>query len=363
MDIGFWVGGYTGNDGNAQGISLLDVVNMPGECHLAGAAASPSWVAVNPRVPVLYAALEREGRLGVFSITEEGGLEPLGAGREAGELVCHVAVSPDGRHAVASCYGDGRVIYYSLADDGAPGEPVIAAAARNPHAAARNPHAAARNPHAAARNPHAAVAGRPSRAHQALFLTDGRLLTTDLGLDLVRVWKISDGGLELSQELVVDPGSGPRHMAAHPTGVVFVVTEHSNEILTLAPDARGIWRKIASVPVAAGHEPGQDSPAEICLNEAGTMLYAAVRGANTISTHAVVGDSVGLELLSVTPSGGDWPRHHLVSGGRLYVANQLSDGLSVFELDPDSGVPREPASVVPVPSPTCLAPVSVDAIA
>lgn len=336
MDIGFWVGGYTGNDGNAQGISLLSVGRVAGKCAVAGTAASPSWVAVNPRVPVLYAALEHEGRLGVFSMTGGGTLEPFGAGRDAGELVCHVAVSPDGMHAVASCYGDGRVIYYPLATDGAPGEPVIAAAAGDPHPSA---------------------SGRPSRAHQALFLEDSLVLTTDLGRDLVRVWKLAGGGLELVQELVLDLGSGPRHMVAHPSGVVFLVTEYSNEILTLAPDALGVWRQLASVPVSGAHEAGRDSPAEICLNEAGTMLYAAVRGSNTISALAVGDDAAGLELLSVTPSGGEWPRHHVVSGGRLFVANQLSDGISVFDLDPESGVPGELVFVVPVPSPTCLVPV------
>lgn len=337
MDTEFWVGGYTGNDGHALGISRLTSAPVHGTFSLAGTAPSPSWLALNPRVPVIYAALEQAGRIAAFSICATGTLEALGTEIEAGEQICHVAVSPNGRHAVASCYGDGKVIYYPLADDGSLGEPVIAASADNSHAELKD---------------------SPSRAHQALFLADDLVLTTDLGRDLLRVWRVSPEGLTLVQELVLDRGIGPRHMALHSTGVVFVVTEFSNEILTLAPDAQGDWNVMDRVPTAAAHAPGHGSPSEICLNDAGTMLYTAVRGANTISTFAVRGEPARLELLAVTPCGGDWPRHHVVSDGRLYVANQLSEDITVFDLDPQTGVPGELAALIPVPSPTCLVPVA-----
>lgn len=335
METNFWVGAYTGSNGNAQGISLLRTTANQGDCTLSGVASSPSWVAVNPRVPVLYAALEHAGRVASFAFSADGTLEQLGPERDAGELVCHVAVSDDGRHLIASCYGDGNVIYFALDEDGIPGEPMVAAAAGEPYAS---------------------EIGRPSRAHQAIFLNDFRVLTTDLGRDLIRLWEVSAVGLELVQELALDLGSGPRHMAAHSSGVVFVVTEYSNEILTLAQDGNGVWGQLASVAVAKGHQPGQDSPAEICLNEEGTALYVAVRGANTMCTFAVATTSARLELLSVTESGGEWPRHHLVSGAQLLVANQLSDTISVFALDSDTGVPGELISTIASPSPTCLAP-------
>ncbi|WP_222122981.1 beta-propeller fold lactonase family protein, partial [Staphylococcus epidermidis] len=96
------------------------------------------------------------GRPGGFSLV------PAGRDWPAGEAACHVAVDPQGRFVVVTCWGDGQVLLYELDDDGG-------ITARYPAAASL-------------------VSGRPSRAHASLMLDDGRVMTTDLGHDLLRVW-------------------------------------------------------------------------------------------------------------------------------------------------------------------------------
>ena len=57
-----------------------------------------------------------------------------------------------------------------------------------------------------------------------------------------------------------------------------------------------------------------------------------------------------------TPSGGNWPRHHLVRGTWLHVAHERSDNVATFALDDVTGIPAGMVNDVQVPSPTALVP-------
>lgn len=97
-------------------------------------------------------------------------LEPFGKPWPTGEATCHVAADPQGRFIIATCWGDGQVILFELDDDGAITSRFSAEAAVDPHHNGPTDQP------------------RPSRAHSSLMLPDGRILTADLGNDLVRVW-------------------------------------------------------------------------------------------------------------------------------------------------------------------------------
>ena len=61
-----------------------------------------------------------------------------------------------------------------------------------------------------------------------------------------------------------------------------------------------------------------------------------------------------LRPVADVPSGGDWPRHHLIRDGLLHVAHERSGDVVTFPLDPESGLPGTPADRLDVPSPTAL---------
>ena len=67
-----------------------------------------------------------------FRRTSERGFARLGDPVPAGDLVCHVAVDPDGTRLIASCWGDGRVVAMGLDAAGRPHTPEIAASAGDP---------------------------------------------------------------------------------------------------------------------------------------------------------------------------------------------------------------------------------------
>ncbi len=63
-----------------------------------------------------------------------------------------------------------------------------------------------------------------------------------------------------------------------------------------------------------------------------------------------------LEPVADVPCGGEWPRHHLVREGWLYVANEGSDDVVSFKLDRETGLPDGVVSRVETGSPSVLIP-------
>lgn len=409
----FWVGGYgAGMGGDATGIGLLegDQGREPVSLAYRGAVTeteSPSWLARHPSLDVVYAALEGDGAVQAFARTGQSTLAPLGRPVTAGDSVCHVAIAPSGAYLIASCYGDGRVVRIDLSADGSLIKPTIAAPARDPYnpdaaqdAVAHDPaqmsaaeiaaemlrngsmtfeqpsteDVAAEAPPrsglllfdemlglnaAAVPVPEPAVEAedtpaRASHTHAAAFLPDGRIATTDLGFDLVRIWGPTAAGLTIDHEIVLPLGTGPRHMVVHPSGHLHVVTEYSCEIFTLAAQPDGRWALAAATMVSPAAQIGVDFPAELSRSRDGETLYAGIRGSNTIAALRVRGGGESVEPFALAESGVDWPRHHLVHDGTLLVAGQRSNEVSVLDLDERTGAPRGIRHRTSAPAPTHL---------
>lgn len=336
-----WTGTYTPDGGGrAEGIGALRE-HQDGSLEWLGTAVkadSPSFVAVHPTLPVVYAVAEQRKMVRAFHRTDEFGLEPLGDAQPAGEATCHVAVDPQGRFLTAACWGDGQVLLYELNDDGG-------ITGRFPAAPSVDPHASL--------NPGEL---RQSRAHASLMLSDGRIMTTDLGHDTLRVWNYVPGtGLVADHEVALPFGSGPRHLVEHQSGNVFVVSEYSVEVFILRSEA-GTFELVFRGPATSGGSLPDDSAAEICLGLQGSYAYVGVRGSNIISALEVEANGTELVPVKDTPSGGNWPRHHLVRGSWLHVAHERSDNVATFALDEVTGLPGRVVHNLQTPSPTALVP-------
>lgn len=390
----FLVGGYSADmDGAATGIGMLRAGDA--DSPLAGGqlafiesvaeASSPSWLTPHPALDVVYVALEGTGAVQAFRRTGEASFTRLGEAVPAGELVCHVAVAPDGGSLLASCWGDGRLVRMRLDAEGRPSTPSIAPPTEDPYGADAGSRVAAGVPDvdlaAAARalreaageefahlvpghdvaadglgdEPVAVEATRVSRAHQARFLDRGLVATTDLGFDVVRIWRAGAAGMKLVQQVVLPRGSGPRHTVWHASGHLYVVCEQSCELFALAPDREGVWRIVAGTVLSPATAAG-DAAAELAASRDGAFLYAGVRGSDTIATVRVRGDGSQLEPVALVEAGVRWPRHHVVVRDTLLVAGQLSHDVASLALDARTGVPGRVRHRVAVPSPTCLTP-------
>lgn len=399
----FLLGGYTAEMGGAAtGIGVLHA-GTPHDVLAGGPlgtgpdavaiGGSPSWIAWHPRGDVLYAALEGAGTVQAFRRTGEVSFVRLGTAVAAGDAVCHIAVAPDGGSLIAACWGDGRVVRMTLAADGTPSAPAVAAPAEDPHGAG-GPVPAAGGPltdggidlAAAARAlrdaagaefahlvpfaaeadesgqadapspvPESAPERRSSRAHQARFLPDGTLVTTDAGFDVIRFWSTAGGRLRERGRVVLPRGSAPRHTVWHPSGHLYVVTEHSLELFALAPDAAGAWRLVGGTPLSSAVSAG-DAAAEVALSRDAQFVYAGVRGTDAIASVRVRDAGATFTPVALAEAGVRGPRHHVVVRDTLLVAGQRSDEVASLTLDERTGVPGRVRHRTAAPSPSCILP-------
>lgn len=337
-----WTGSYTADSGGqGEGVGAISA-GPDGSLQWLGTAAmadSPSFVAVHPTLPVVYAVGEQARTVQAYRRSGEFRLEPFGDPQLAGAAACHVAVDSLGRFLIVSCWGDGQVLLYEVDHDGG-------MRGRFPAAPSADPH----------KMPGAAEP-RPSRAHASLMLADGRIMTTDLGHDTLRIWQYVPGaGLTAGHEVILPAGSGPRHLVQHSSGSVFVVSEYSIEVFVVKANQAGTFELISQGPATFGGALPDDAAAEICLGPGGIHAYVGVRGSNRIGVLAVSPDGGELTPQADFASGGNWPRHHLVRGNWLHVAHERSGTIATFELDPATGLPGAQVHALETPSPTVLVP-------
>lgn len=336
----FWSGCYSADvEGTGNGIGTLRR-RADGTLQYLGTAveaASPSFLVRHPLLrDVLYATLEGSERLEAFRRTGETTLESLGSQPAAGPFPCHGSVAANARTLFTASYGDGSLGLSPLAEDGSirPLDEVIRFSGGGPHPNQDGAH-----------------------GHAAMLVDESTLVSLDLGTDQVHLFDVSRGhDLRLLHTLVLPPGSGPRDLLVHPSGLLYVLTELSNEVFVLnRSHDRTELAIVSSTPLIAG--PLLDDACQascISLSADGRYVYAGVRGANVIATLDVQDGGRQLQGVSAVSTGGDSPRHHLIDGQFLYVCNQLSSTVTCFTLHPRTGVPEQIAGPEHVPSPTVL---------
>ncbi len=286
---------------------------------LAAETLSPTWITVEgTRV---YATLEGAGALDVYELADDH-LELIERLDVAGQHPCHVAIARD--RPIVACYQDGVIWMPGEAIPGSPED-------HGPLPAQDGPH-----------------------AHHVLPLADRRVLTLDLGTDRMYLHHWSGSRLIRYDELALPPGTGPRDLLPLPDGRIALLGEWSCELLLL--EEMGQSFEIVQILALPGATAGPDQAAGLSLSGDGRFVFAGIRGSNRIASIAVNEDVV--RPVGWAPSGGDWPRHHVVDGDFVHVANQLSNNVATLKIESD-GTLTPHGEPVAVPSPTCLTPVGV----
>jgi 6-phosphogluconolactonase len=193
-----------------------------------------------------------------------------------------------------------------------------------------------------------------------VFDSSGRfVLWTDLGSDRVVVDRYDSiaGTLTPSESsgVQVTPGSGPRHLAWHPSGrVAYLLSELTATVTQLKFDpATGALTIGQTIGARAAGATGDNTAAEIAVSPDGRFLYTSNRGDDNLAVFAIDGPSADLKLVTHVPTGGRTPRHFAIdsSGRWLIVANQNSDSLTVFRIDPNTGIPARTDATITIASP------------
>jgi len=315
-----WLAGtYTADmDGAADGIETLSS-RPDGSLQSAGLAVtadSPSFVRATAEA--VYAVSEATGELVAYVRGPGTELIETSRASSGGEAPCHIGVY--GSVVIVSNYVSGTLGVLTLG----PLElvQVLDAEGSGPHEAQDGPH-----------------------AHSTVQLASGLIVSADLGADRLHVHSLDGDRPVLTRISSVElpAGTGPRDVRQLASNRILVLGELSSELLLLdeSLDALATTR----IP---GSQPGDHAAG---ISVWGDFVYVTLRGSNRIGVLRIDGD----ELVAVADvsSEGDWPRHHVIDGDVLHVANQLSSTVASFRID-EAGIPRIIAKPTPVFSPTYL---------
>jgi 6-phosphogluconolactonase len=310
---------------------------------------NPSFLAVHPQTGNVYVVHEK----GTFEGSPGGGVIALSVDPESGDVhllnkqssgggdPCYISIDQTGRYALVANYISGSVAMLPIAGDGklAPVSSSIQHTGSSIHP------------------------DRQDRPYAHCILPDPTnqfAVACDLGIDKLLVYRmdLDAGELVKHAELTVTPGSGPRHLVFHPNGrYAYLACELNSTVLAFTWDAEGgmleEFQNLRTLP--PGYE-GRNLPADIHLTPDGQYLYVSNRGHDSIACYEVSPESGMLTLKHHTSSGGAEPRGFAIdpTGKILLAANQNSNNLVPFLIDPGMGHLSRIGDEVQVSTPVCV---------
>lgn len=191
-------------------------------------------------------------------------------------------------------------------------------------------------------------------------------MVCDRGGDRIYAYRIDKAGnkLELCSYFDTKPGTGPRHLAFHPSKDLFyVVSELLPYIAAYSFDRKtGEIKELNMISVEPEKYEPRDynnfgactHPADVHVNPDGKYVYSSNRGHNSISKFSIE-ENGALRYEYSLASQGVTPRTFAISpdGKFMLVANQDTNTVFTWALD-ENGNPRPTGSVAYVDQPVCV---------
>jgi 6-phosphogluconolactonase len=353
-DVLVYFGTYTGSKSKGIYVSRLDLASgRLSAPELAAEANSPSFVALHPEGRYLYAVNEvskfsgeKAGAVSAFAIDPASGkLRLLNQQSSKGDGPCHLTVDPTGRAVLVANYGGGSCAAFPIGPDGS----------LQPATAFIQHHGSSANKERQ-QGPH---------AHGVYLDRNDRFaFVPDLGLEKIMIYNFDPIEASLVPNdpafAAVAPGSGPRHLAFHPSSkYAYVIDEILCTVTAFTYDPeRGrlqSFQTISTLPKEEALVPAY-STAELEMHPSGRFLYGSNRGFNTIVVFGVDPASGRLTAVQQVPTQGKIPRGFGIdpSGRYLIVGNQDSDNVVVFRIDSVTGQLSSTGQSIEVGAPVCV---------
>jgi 6-phosphogluconolactonase len=300
---------------------------------------------VHPNQRFLYAVNENDaGTITAYAIdTDSGKLKLLNTVPSRGSGPCHLAFDTAGKWIFVANYNNGSIAALPVSPDGILGE----ATGSIQHSGSGIDARRQSGPH----------------AHSVNISADNRfLVVTDLGLDEVLVYRFNANTGSLSPNdppfIKMAPGSGPRHFTFSPDGKSAWVLNEMNATVTSLGYDRALGRFTLGQTVSAlpGDFAGTKSGAEILVHPNGKFLYTSNRGHNSIAVFTLEGGGAASSSATWVSTRGKTPRSFAIdpSGATVVAANQDSNNLAVYRVDPRSGSLSPAGDIVEAPVPASV---------
>jgi 6-phosphogluconolactonase len=306
---------------------------------VAAATQHPSFLAMHPRLPILYAVNEvpeGNGALCSFRLdAASASLTPLERVSSGGNGPCFVSVDATGQDAFVANYGGGSFAAFGLGAGGGLRSAGFFDCRNNAACGVVGPNT---------------VRQEAAHMHCAVLSPDNRfVLACNLGDDAIEILRIHPGAKVPTEPPVRIParaGSGPRHLAFHPNGLWLYCIHELDSTIDLydwnvsngvpAPVLRkdSVMSTLASRAALPG-----SSGCEILVSPDGRFVYGNTRGENSLAVYRVDASTGLLKEQQRVFSGGGLTRHIAFDPSRrwLLCANQGTSTVTVFAHDPATG--------------------------
>lgn len=345
----YWAYIGTFTDHGSKGIYLMRMDAGSGaltEPELAVEAPSPAFLALHPNHHFLYSVNEVDkGTVSAFSIDEQTGkLTFLNKESSAGHGPTHLVVDPDGKNVLTANYGSGSVAVLPIESDGKLAAP-----------SSVDQHTGKGADPSRQEGPHAHCINVDPNGHYAL--------SCDLGLDKIFVYRFDPSAHKIAANDppfgTVAPASGPRHLAFSPDGHhLYVVNEMACTVTGFNYDSsHGMMTEFQTISTLPEDFHGQKSTAEVAVHPSGKFLYASNRGdANSIAIFKIDPTSGKLTSTGHVSTEGRAPRDFALdpTGKWLLAANQDTDNIVEFRIDPETGALKPTGINIKTPTPVCI---------
>ena len=366
-----YVGSYSspegpeGSHGRGEGIYLFQMSPSDGTLKRLDVFANdsnPSCLALHPGGTHLFSANEtrsfegrESGSVSAYSIRRsDGQLTLLNTVSSEGAGPAYLSVHPSGKYVLVANYHGGSVAVIPVEPDGRLGAATDVKADSGPIGAERP----------ASAPPGSFALSGHDRTHAHMIQADpsGRfVLSTDLGMDRIFLWKFDAGKGVLSANeppfVGVPPGDGPRHFAFHPNGrwLYSIQEEGSTLILFDYDSAVGVLKARQTVSSLPKGFVGTNYTSEVAVSADGKFLYAANRLHDGIAVFSI-GETGELAYSSEAWTRGDYPRSFSIdpTGNFLYSCNQRGDAVTTFRVNKRTGELTFTGQYTPVGTPSMI---------
>jgi 6-phosphogluconolactonase len=335
-----FAGTYTGKGGD--GVMAYTFNSETGELKQTGLAAklnNPSYISVSHDGSRLYAVSERDdSKVSVFEITKDGtNIKPISSKKVNGAAACYVSSNRDDNELFVSNYVSGTFSFLGLDGKGN----ILSVENLKPGVASKVDTTRQMAPHAHS------IAPGPFGKY---------IYGADLGADRIFIFRKKDNRYVLHKEVVMPPGSGPRHFAFHPDGeTMAVIGELNSTVIIVKKDDEGCFSIVKnSYSMLPEGFSGFSKAADIDFSPDGLFLYASNRGHNSIVVFDFkTGTPKAIQWVTEKV---DWPRNFTFdpSGKYLLVANRHSNSITVFERDTEKGTLKYLSNSPGIFEPVCL---------
>jgi 6-phosphogluconolactonase len=187
-----------------------------------------------------------------------------------------------------------------------------------------------------------------------------KVYVTDLGLDRIMIYTLDRASGKLipynEEGVYLAPYSGPRHFVFNSTGtMMYVMGELCSAVSVFSVGGPFGLREVQTISSLREGFQGKSYSADIHIGKSGEFLYASNRGENSIATFRIENNGL-LTLAGHTSCGGNWPRNFAIDpeGKFLLAANQKSDNIVIYKINPSTGLPSDSIQNIVITAPACI---------